>query len=282
LCCTHFAATEYVVDYVFETVDQALARSGLRLLTAQRASYRNRFTPFVATLLSRATVRTPTLLVALVYIARARPHLAIPSARRAPESVFLGALIVAAKYTNDSALRNAHWARFSSGVFGVRDVGRIEREFLAVLDWELGVAEADLLGLPRREEMVAAAARAVCPSVESASTLTSVEEDTDHPFLRPLQRHHRRSSSARSGPVPDLLPSSAFASPASSAGTASPPTPPPPVFTVIVLDVAEYPRALTNSKKGERETRRGRLSALLHGHWHVFHHGHRTGVGQVV
>ncbi|KAJ7760318.1 hypothetical protein B0H14DRAFT_382212 [Mycena olivaceomarginata] len=64
---------EYVVDCVLETVDQALARSGLRLLSAQRASSRSRFAPFVATLLSRATVRTPTLLVALVYISRARP-----------------------------------------------------------------------------------------------------------------------------------------------------------------------------------------------------------------
>ncbi|KAJ7889477.1 hypothetical protein B0H14DRAFT_3429482 [Mycena olivaceomarginata] len=82
-----------------------------------------------------------------------------------------------------------------------------------------------------------------------------------------------------SGPVPDLLPSSAFASPASSAGTASPPTPPTPppfVFIVTLLDVAEHPHPLTNSRKRER----GRLSALLHGHWHVFHHGHRTGMGQ--
>ena len=32
-----------------------------------------------------------------------------------------------------------------TGIFGKRDIGRIEREFLDVLDYELGLTEADLL-----------------------------------------------------------------------------------------------------------------------------------------
>ena len=40
--------------------------------------------------------------------------------------------------------KNVHWA-LCTGVFGKRDVGRIEREFLDVLDYELGLTEADLL-----------------------------------------------------------------------------------------------------------------------------------------
>ncbi|KAJ7889546.1 hypothetical protein B0H14DRAFT_3429551 [Mycena olivaceomarginata] len=258
---------EYVVDYVFETVDQALARSGLRLLTAQRASYRNRFTPSSPPSSPAPPSAPPRSSSPLSTLPARAPTSPSPPPTAHPTRC--GTPTGRASAAASSAC--ATWAGSSAS-------------FLAVLDWELGVAEADLLGLPRREDMVAAAAHAVYPSVESASTLTSVEEDADHPFLRPLQRHHRRSSSAGSGPVPDLLPSSAFASPASSAGTASPPTPPTPptpppsVFTVTLLDVAEHPRPLTNSRKRER----GRLSALLHGHWHVFHHGHRTGVGQVV
>ena len=56
----------------------------------------------------------------------------------------MGALIAAAKYLNDASLKNAHWA-LCSGVFGRRDVQRIEREFLDVLDFELGVREHDLV-----------------------------------------------------------------------------------------------------------------------------------------
>ncbi|KAJ7303556.1 Hsp70 protein-domain-containing protein [Mycena albidolilacea] len=66
----------------------------------------------------------------------ASPSSSGPSPRR----VFPGALIVASKYTNDSTLKNLHWA-LCTGVFEKRDVGRIEREFLDVLDWELGVGE---------------------------------------------------------------------------------------------------------------------------------------------
>jgi hypothetical protein len=37
-----------------------------------------------------------------------------------------------------------HWA-VCTGVFGKRDIGRIEREFLDVLDFELSINEADLM-----------------------------------------------------------------------------------------------------------------------------------------
>ena len=48
------------------------------------------------------------------------------------------------QYLNDSSLKNVHWA-VCTGVFGKRDIGRIEREFLDVLDFELGLSEADIL-----------------------------------------------------------------------------------------------------------------------------------------
>jgi hypothetical protein len=56
----------------------------------------------------------------------------------------MGSLIVAAKYLNDASLKNTHWA-YSSGVFGRRDVQRIEREFLDVLEFDLSVHEEDLV-----------------------------------------------------------------------------------------------------------------------------------------
>ena len=50
------------------------------------------------------------------------------------------------KFTNDSTLQNVHWA-IATGIFGKRDVGRIEREFLDVLDWDLTVSESEIADL---------------------------------------------------------------------------------------------------------------------------------------
>ena len=47
------------------------------------------------------------------------------------------------QFTNDSTLQNVHWA-IATGIFGKRDVGRIEREFLEVLDWDLAVSENEI------------------------------------------------------------------------------------------------------------------------------------------
>lgn len=53
-------------------------------------------------------------------------------------------LTICFQYCNDSTLKNVHWA-LCTGVFGKRDVGRIEREFLDVLDYELTLHESDIL-----------------------------------------------------------------------------------------------------------------------------------------
>jgi hypothetical protein len=39
---------------------------------------------------------------------------------------------------------NSYWARCTR-IFGKIDIGGVEREFLDVLDWELGLTENDLL-----------------------------------------------------------------------------------------------------------------------------------------
>ncbi|KAF6763587.1 hypothetical protein DFP72DRAFT_1059660 [Ephemerocybe angulata] len=151
---------DHVVDQVIETVDYAMGKSTASPSTSASSSSSSprgrpptartpaqlKFTTFVSTVLTRAEITTPTLLTSLLYITRARPYLHIALEEWALERVFLGALITASKYLNDSTLKNVHWA-LCTGVFGKRDVGRIEREFLAVLDWELGVGEGEVLGL---------------------------------------------------------------------------------------------------------------------------------------
>ncbi|KAJ6480793.1 hypothetical protein C8R47DRAFT_1018787 [Mycena vitilis] len=219
---------DYIVDAVAETVDFAMGRThGHGLATphvargrSTHSPYLTKFSTFVSTVLTRAEVTPATMLVALVYIARARPHLSIALEEWALERVFLGATIVASKYTNDSTLKNVHWA-LCTGVFGKRDVGRIEREFLDVLDWQLGVDEADVLA--HHEGLMAAAAR----SSALASRLTGKASSTSlkakaapavtQTHLAPprAHTHHRHLS------VPELEPSS----PQSSLASLSPRTP---------------------------------------------------------
>jgi hypothetical protein len=92
---THFTLPGYAVDVIVDTVDYALGRPSSR--KAVRRPEHIKFAEFVASMLERAEVTMPTLLVTLVYIQRAKYHLHIGLEQWALERVFLGALIVASK-----------------------------------------------------------------------------------------------------------------------------------------------------------------------------------------
>ncbi len=62
------------------------------------------FLNFVNNVLYKAEVKVPVLLVALVYIDRARPHLQIALEQWACERVFMGALILANKVRSSALL----------------------------------------------------------------------------------------------------------------------------------------------------------------------------------
>ncbi|KAJ3488106.1 hypothetical protein NLI96_g3078 [Meripilus lineatus] len=138
---------EYTIDCVMETVRIALRSTSPkspRGRSQARKTERVKLTDFVTRIVTRANIKVATLLVALVYIDRATPFLQISTEMWAGERVFLGALMLAYKYVNDATLKNFRWA-IATGVFGTRDVGRVEREFLQVLDYELNFTEDDVL-----------------------------------------------------------------------------------------------------------------------------------------
>ncbi|KAJ7602347.1 hypothetical protein DFH06DRAFT_1152838 [Mycena polygramma] len=134
---------EHIVNRISDTVEFALGPES-SFANNRRHTRHTKFNRFVANIIKRADVESITVFVALVYIARGRPHLCIAVEEWALERVFLGALIIASKYTQESTLRNVDWATCTR-IFGKRDIGRIEREFLDVLDWELKISETDLL-----------------------------------------------------------------------------------------------------------------------------------------
>ncbi|KAF7303491.1 Cyclin N-terminal domain-containing protein [Mycena indigotica] len=201
---------DYLIECVVETVDFAMGRASTPR-GRNPSRYLSSFTTFANNVLTRAEVTPATVLASLVYISRACPHLSIALEEWALERVFLGALIVASKYTNDSTLKNIHWA-LCTGVFGKRDVGRIEREFLEVLNWELSIKESDLLA--------------------HHSALMAVAFPDKHIPISFVPTHTRHSSSIS---IPDLAPSS----PGSSLGSFSPPT---PLQQHVPVDVVSEPK----------------------------------------
>jgi hypothetical protein len=204
--------------------------------TATRRPENAKFTTFVSDVITRAEVTMPTLLATLVYIDRARPHLHIGLEQWALERVFLGALIVASKYLNDSTLKNVHWA-LCTGVFGKRDVGRIEREYLDVLNFELKITEDDLLS--HHEGLAEVSHLTLSP--RSAIASLEMEMEVDSPVEQPAalrERRHRRTHApaiavaVAPSSIPELSsPSSCGSSPDSassslSSASFSPRTPP--------------------------------------------------------
>jgi hypothetical protein len=53
-------------------------------------------------------------------------------------------MFLSVQYISDSTLKNVEWSLITE-VFGERFIGRIEREFLDVLNWDLGIKESDIL-----------------------------------------------------------------------------------------------------------------------------------------
>lgn len=136
-----------IVEETTETVTCAL---GLPTTSRGRSSARmhkdKEIAKFVERVLEAAETSITDILVTLIYLRRSRAHLNIETEEWALHRVFLGALVLAHKYSNDSTLKNISWSH-ATGAFGMRDIGRMEREFLDVLDYELSVSEADLLDL---------------------------------------------------------------------------------------------------------------------------------------
>ncbi len=62
-----------------------------------RHSEHSKFLKFVTDVIQKAEVKVPAILVTLVYIDRAKPHIQIALEQWANERVFLGALILANK-----------------------------------------------------------------------------------------------------------------------------------------------------------------------------------------
>ncbi|KAI8721960.1 hypothetical protein NCS52_00338800 [Fusarium sp. LHS14.1] len=108
---------------------------------------------FITQLVVSSNVQVPTLMSTLVYLGRLKSKLQ-PMARGlrcTAHRIFLAALILAAKYLNDSSPKNKHWANYSHITtdcynfgFSRTEVNLMEKQLLFLLEWDLRITEEDL------------------------------------------------------------------------------------------------------------------------------------------
>jgi hypothetical protein len=130
--------SELVAEVVTDAVDHAFSQP--RSLDGPSQS----LIDFVSRVLLHSQCPMAPVLLTLAYIRRSKRYLQIALEDWACERVFLGAFVVAAKYSNDVTPKNKFWAQ-CTGVFSTTDVNRVEREFLNVMAFQLSITESELL-----------------------------------------------------------------------------------------------------------------------------------------
>ncbi|KAK1972048.1 cyclin [Colletotrichum sublineola] len=167
---------------------------------------------FITQLVVSSNVQVPTLMSTLVYLTRLKSRLQ-PMARGlrcTTHRIFLAALILTAKYLNDSSPKNKHWATYSHANndlsnfgFSRTEVNLMEKQLLFLLDWDLRITEEDLYSeldpflAPIRAEIEAKHARRLARRRKQEEEMRRRQEEIFNLTTYPSPPSSRASSRSR-------------------------------------------------------------------------------------
>lgn len=103
---------------------------------------------FIQRLIQHSHVQSTTLMTCLIYLNRLKQVIAANSVGMATthHRIFLGAMLLAAKYTNDSSPMNKHWTAYTDGLLSLREVNALEIEMIQYIGWgNLRFENSDLI-----------------------------------------------------------------------------------------------------------------------------------------
>ncbi|RLV83105.1 PHO85 cyclin-1 [Meyerozyma sp. JA9] len=102
---------------------------------------------FLTKLVRYTNVYTGTLMATLVLLNRLKTRLPKNPQGMActRHRILLSCLILSAKFHNDSSPKNVHWAKYTEGLFSVKDINLMERQLLYLLNWNVEVSNDEMI-----------------------------------------------------------------------------------------------------------------------------------------
>ena len=102
---------------------------------------------FLSKLVKYTNIYAGSLMATLVYLKKLKFKLpknahGLPCTRH---RILLSCLILSSKFHNDSSPKNVHWAKYTDGLFSVKDINLMERQLLFLLNWDLKVTNEDMV-----------------------------------------------------------------------------------------------------------------------------------------
>ena len=168
---------------------------------------------FLTKLVKYTNVYTGTLMATLIYLQKLKTRLpknahGLPCTRH---RILLSCLILSSKFHNDSSPKNKHWAKYTDGLFNIKDINLMERQLIFLLNWDLKVTNEEMchalnsflepikLEIIKQEKFkryIKQKNEEVNSIASSISSVTSSPPSSRSSSISPVQYHYRQDSTS--------------------------------------------------------------------------------------